>query len=268
MFEFGISVFTDPMYPNVNFNFRQHLNENDGEVTEVITDTTAYNSDPLTGIETFDDRLESNTGTYGVGLSHRLAFQGTQNNLSLNYSMSDRTDKFNSLGDSRLQFVGFNILTDYAEYMPLSSRLSLWNSSQNSMNDLSTIGYTIVMLRVNYSMFNNTFVPYANPKLTIGNSETALTADGTMPEPDPADLNPPTEAEVQRELQQDFTRFDWVFGFEWRFMKQHSVVGRASFSSYSETSDVIYFDGHTDSSDESSIDRNDYSVLFSYVYKF
>jgi hypothetical protein len=260
MFEFGFSVFTDPMWPDFNVNFRQQLNENDGDVTEVETFETVGGS-TLVDTVVYDDRTSSTTGTYGFGLNHRLAFSGTQNNLSLNYSISDRKDEFNELGDSRLQFIGFNVSTDYSEYMPITSRLSFWNSSQKSMNDQNEVGYTILMVRASYYMYNNTLVPFVNPKLTLGSGDYALTEDNNLP----AGADPAT---TQKTLTQDFTRLETVFGFEWRFMKQHTFIGRASFSTYSETSEIVFFSGDTESSDNSMIDRDDYAFLFSYVYKF
>jgi len=266
MFEFGFSVFTNPMYPNLNFNFRQHLNENDGEANELVYQSTV-NGDIVDSTSVSDNRLSANTGTYGVGLTHRLTFQRTQNNLSLNYSISDRKDEYNEFCDSRLQFVGFNIATDYSEYLPLTSRLSFFNSGHKSMNDLNTTSYSILMLRVSYYMYNNALVLYANPKFTLGSNEYILTENDEMPVVEPPDPQPEPQ-DVQRSLTQDFTSFDWVLGFEWRFVKQHTLIGRASFTSYEETSEVIYFDGHLEANGNTGIDRNDYAFLFSYVYKF
>ncbi len=256
---FGFNVYTGTTMPDVNFSFRQQLNENDGSLTEVITDTTAYNLGDPDGSEIFDDRSSSNTGSYGVGLSHRLMYMNTMNNLSLNYMVANRKDEYQDFGDSQTNLIGFNASTDYSHYAPLSSRLSFSQTSQASMNDLTELTYTILMVRVSYYMFNRTFVPYINPKITKGSGDYSLVFDDTVP----TDL-----AGTPRLQKIDFNRFDLVGGFEWRFMQNHTVMGRASVSSYSENGEIEYFDGHTDPIDSDLIDRGDYSFMFSYMYKF
>ncbi len=258
---FGFTYITDPMYPDINFMFRNQTNENDGTVTEVITDTTAYNNDPTMGVVSFDSRTASTMNSFSVGLTHRVRLADTQSDLSLSYLMADRRDDYQDIGNSDMQFIGFTASTDYREYLPVTTRIVFSNSSQSSMDGLTELNYVTINLRGSYYLFDRTLVPYFNPNVTLGSGDYSLTYDDILP----AGADPAATLRLQKI---DYTRIDWVVGMEWRFMRQHTLAARISVSTYSDNGEYQYFDGSTADTLEDEIDRDDYSVLFSYIYRF
>ncbi|MBS1262165.1 MAG: hypothetical protein MAG453_01506 [Calditrichaeota bacterium] len=253
---FGFSFYTGAGWPDLSFSVRQQLNENNGELT---VDTLSVTDDSV-HTATFDDRISNNTGSYNFGVTHALDIGGTRSNVNISYLVSDRTDEFQQFGDSRFGQLGLNASTNYGDVAPVGTRLSLSYSSQEAMQGLTEIEYLVGMFRLSYFFADRAFVPYAYQKVTIGKGDYAL----SLAEP-PDDTDWST---VKRKQNIDFSRFDWVGGFEWRLFDRHFINARASFTAYYERGSIEYWDESTELLTSEDANRDDYLVAFTYTYKF
>ncbi len=243
----GFSIYTDENLPDISFRWRQNLTENDGTVSEV----------PIgTGDSTIliDTRKERAMNYYTVYLNHRMVFMDTENDLTMSMLTSKIDDEYNEFSSNALNQFSLSAVTRYR--LPMRTTISYSLSNTSGADGETDLNLHFINARLSYFLFNRKLVPYINPRITLGSGQTALSEDETQ--------------STYRYQHSDFMKIEWTGGFDYEFMRNHTVSGYISMSMYSENGEYEFWDGTRQNiADQPTYrDRDDFLAMLSYSYRF
>ncbi|NQU06796.1 MAG: hypothetical protein HQ568_11930, partial [Calditrichaeota bacterium] len=257
----NISYYSPPRYPNISFGFRQHNRENDGNIsTYTLPDGTT---------ETVDNRIESGTLTYNVGIDQSFKYAGFANNVRLSYNKSGTDDKIDLSGfsDATMNSIGLSLSSRKGHRLENSASIRL--TSQESQGGRFLVDYNAVSLNSRYMLISD--------QLWISGGVSATLADGksiVMPDSTQADS---LDTDQVRSSIIKYNRMQISAGAEYNLSLQHQF--RFSIFKVINTDDGIveYWDWVTpqwkrrsekNKDDANFVNQDDIIARLTYSYTF
>ncbi len=225
-FKAGFSLYPGEGLPTVNLNTMQYSRRND----LAALDTTFY-LDAAGAVDSFSvrDNRESNmTMMQSVSLSHQLEFSNIKNNLNINYTTAERSDRI----DDRIQGFQFNAMTSSALSVAVNSefgfplKTTFRFSSNTNKSSLTEEPYEFTSLtgQGRYNFLDNNLSTYLGYNF------------------------------IQGKGQAKFTKNKIFAGGYFNFLEQHRISGRFSYTLLDDIDNDQKF--------------NDYHAYFVYSFMF
>ena len=247
----GLSYYTPPQYPDINFGYRLYDRKNDGAVTTYVS--------PSDSVTTIDTRLDASQSMVNFSLDHAFSLYDFEHQATLAFSQSATDDAYQADAESNVQAMSLSLASRRAER--LDTRLSYAKNSQSSLQGDYTVDYNDFGLNGRYQLLPK--------KLWISAGLNLTTADGENSRLDSL------ETGDDRDATRDYfslgftrTRFSVSAGFTPR--ERHELRLDAYKASQSDDSFTAYYSGRHEvlSDSQNYVKQNDFVTRLTYSYDF
>lgn len=272
----GISIYTDPALPDINFGYSSFLNSSDGTLdSTIVTEADTANGIPAI-YKVSDQRSNVETIGYNFSLTQSASAFTGEHTLILSVQSTNRSDIFNDFGNNDISAFSASIRTmwDY----PLMTRVTFSNSKLSGLGGLTDLTYDQFVVRGDLFLMNRRLVPWFGPRITISSGYNGLVYIDPADSIDPNDYTLPANydaavakarASTKRKVIADWTKIDWLGGFRWNFTRNQTLEGTFSLTQYLDNSMYEYWNGdQAKVSEVDDVNRNNLIGIITYQMRF
>ncbi len=257
----NVAYYSPPMYPNVNFGYRQHNRKN--KKKKIVY----YNpSEPDSILDIIDNRLENSSASFNFGMDQSFLFAGMQNSARFAFIKSFTEDKIDVTDVSDTDLNSYSLSFTMRKGRKLENRAAFRLSSQESMGGNFTTDYSVISLSSRYMYLPERLWINGGLSFTLAEGGNDLVNDTTgIDSTVLGDL-----ADLERSFAIDYSRMQLSVGAEFHLTKQHQFRLNAYKVFHTDDGSVEYWDNHVVNNKDAAdfIRQEDFVTRIRYSYNF